>query len=140
MRAEPVYEQIARDERDCVVLEVPVGVRSGTDQIGSGESLSYYQPVHHKRMLNGMIGRVPLAALDYYRSSPALMFLAHERRPPGDVAADLRIKLRDLRVGYVVIHPEMMDRAWFEETITLFSGVDGLRRLETTTDVVAFSL
>ena len=31
MTHDPIYQEIARDPRDVVVLEVPVGVRTGTD-------------------------------------------------------------------------------------------------------------
>jgi len=41
-------------------------------------------------------------------------------------------------VGYVVIHADMMDKPWLEKTSELFSGIDGLRRLETPPGVVAF--
>jgi hypothetical protein len=38
MPREAIYEEIARDERDGLVLEIPFGVRTGTDRIGPGES------------------------------------------------------------------------------------------------------
>lgn len=84
----------------------PVGVRTGTDRIGPGEALSFHQPIHRKRLINGSTSRLPLAALEYYRASPSIMFLAGEPPPPGDLAADLQRRLRELRVGYVIVHPE----------------------------------
>src|SRR5262249_21114687 len=84
-----VYAEIARDQRDRLVLEVPLGVQTGTDRIGLGEPLIFYQPTHRKRLINGILTRAPLAALEDYRASPALMFLADEAPPPGDVKADL---------------------------------------------------
>jgi len=137
---EPVYEEIARDGRHCVLLEVPVGVRTGTDRIGLGEVLTFYQPIHHKRLVNGFVARGPLEALEYYRQSPAMMFLANEPPPAGDLAEDLRRRLRDLDVCYVVIHPELMDRAWHERTLELFRSLEGLRRLETGSATAAFQV
>jgi hypothetical protein len=133
-----VYEEIARDARDCVVVEVPVGVRTGTDRIGRGEALTFYQTVRRKRLVNGFVARGPLAALDYYRASPALMFLAHEPAPPGDRAADLRQKIHDLDACYIVVHPEMMEAAWVGETVQLLTTLDGLTRIDTGDALVAF--
>jgi hypothetical protein len=127
MPAEPVYDQIAADPADRLVLEVPVGVRTGTDRIGPGEIFSFYQPQHGKRIINGMVARASLAALDYYRRSPALMFLAHETPPPGDIAADLRQQLRALNVGYVVIHTGGMDPGWCERVLDLLRTIDAER-------------
>ncbi len=79
-----------------------------------------------------------LAALEYYLASPALMFLANETPPPGDVTADLRRRLQELSVGYVVIHTNMMDRSWLEQTLELLGRIDGLHRLNTSEDIVAF--
>jgi len=135
---EPVYERIAGDTRHCVLLEVPVGVRTGTDRIGPGEALSFYQPVHKKRLINGFAARAPLAALNYYRTSPAIMFLAHETPPAGDIAQDFRRRLRELNVCYVVVHPELMETAWLAQAMDLLNGVDSLRRLDTSGGAVAF--
>jgi hypothetical protein len=57
MPVAPVYSPIANDSRDVVVLAVPSGVRTGTDQIGPGEDLTFYQPIHRKRIANGMLAR-----------------------------------------------------------------------------------
>ena len=97
MPSEPFYAEIARDPRDCLVLEIPVGVRTGTDRIGPGEALSFYQATHGKRLINGFAARVPLVALNYYRQSPALMMLANESPPPGDIESDLKSRLNELR-------------------------------------------
>jgi hypothetical protein len=94
--------------------------------------------VHGKRLMNGFLARAPLAALDYYRASPAIMFLAHEAPLTALVAEDLQRKLRELAVGHIVIHPGMMDPAWLKETMELAAGIKGLRRLETGTGVIAF--
>lgn len=37
--ADPIYESVAQIPGDFVLLEVPVGVRCGTDVIGRGDDL-----------------------------------------------------------------------------------------------------
>jgi hypothetical protein len=138
MPSEPIYAEIARDPRDCLVLEIPVGIRTGTDRIGPGEALSFYQPTHRKRLINGFAARVPLVALDYYRKSPALMLFANEAPPSGDVEADLRHRLRELHVGYVVVHPDMIESSRLRQVLDLLERVDDLAQLPLRGDVIAF--
>jgi hypothetical protein len=133
------YEQIARDGRDCLILEIPVGVRTGTDRIGKdGEILTFYQPIHRKRLINGFVARAPLAAMDYYRASPALMYLANEKPPPGDVEEDLTAKMDALNVGYVVVHPEMLEPQQVQATLKLLDHVGGLTRIAQTGGLIVF--
>jgi hypothetical protein len=106
---EPIYHRIAATAGDFLVLEVPFGVRSGTDVVGRGDDLMLYQTVHAKRMLNGYLTRIPLAALDYYRRSPALLFLGNEPYALADLAADFESKLADLNVGFIVVHPDILE-------------------------------
>jgi hypothetical protein len=138
MADEPVYTEIAKDPRDCLVLEVPFGVRTGTDRIGPGEALSFYQPTHGTRLINGFAARAPLAALSYYRGSPALMMLANEAPPPGDVESDLRRRLEELRVGYVVVHPQMVGPDRLPQVLDLLSRMGQLSRVPTSGDLIVF--
>jgi hypothetical protein len=141
MPREPVYDAIAMDSRDRVILEVPFGVRTGTDRIGEGEIFTYYQPRHGKRLLNGFAARGPLAALAHYRESPALMFLAHEVQPPGDVLADLHQQLRDLDVGYLVVHTDRMTPSWRRQVLALVAELDNLTPMATgRAETVAFRI
>jgi hypothetical protein len=139
MPSEPVYAEIGRDPVPSVLLEVPVGVRNGTDRIGvDGEILTYYQPTHGKRLVNGFVARSPLAAIDYYRRSPAFMYLAGEVPPPGDLTADLHQKIAELGVGYVVVHPNMMKPERVAPTLRLLASVPGLTPIASRPDLVAF--
>jgi hypothetical protein len=139
MSRDPLYEEIGLDQRDCLVLEVPVGIRTGTDRIGPGEALSFHQPVHRKRLISGSTSRMPLTALAYYRSSPAIMFLAAETPPPGDVAVDLERRMLELNVGYVVVHPDMLERERLGRILELLSSTRGLQRLDTgSSSLIAF--
>jgi len=138
MTHEPLYETIHRDPRDILILEVPVGVRTGTDRIGPGEALGFHQPVHQKRLINGSTSRLPLAALEYYRSSPIIMFLAGETPPPGDLAADLQRRLKDLKVGYVIVHPAMLEPNRLKGIVDLLGAAPNLVHMEATPGLIAF--
>jgi hypothetical protein len=113
-------------------------VRTGIDRIGSGEELSFYQPVHQKRLINGFAARVPWVALDYYRRSPALMLLAGETPPPGDIEADFRHRLRELRVGYVVVHRDMIPREQLPKIVALIQSSGDLSPLEDSDSIIGY--
>jgi hypothetical protein len=139
MPVEPVYAEIGRDPVLSVLLEVPVGVRNGTDRIGvDGEILTYYQPTHGKRLVNGFVARSPLAAIDYYRHSPAFMYLAGEIPLSGDLTADLRQKIEELGVGYIVVHPNMMKPERVAPTLRLLATLPGLTPIAASPELVAF--
>jgi hypothetical protein len=46
--------------------------------------------------------------------------------------------VQELGVCYIVVHPTMLQARTREETLGLISRLEGLTRLETRTDVVAF--
>ena len=135
----PAYTMIAGDTQPGIVLEVPFGVRSGTDRIGTGERLNFYQPIHGRRIINGMIARVPLAALQYYRGSPALMLLAADAPiPAGDIEADLHARLGELQVSHVVVHLAMLNDERRRRILDLFSSTSELQKQYEDQDVVLF--
>jgi hypothetical protein len=136
--AAPIYETVRNTPGECVLLEVPVGVRCGTDVIGRGDDLMLFQTIHGKRMINAYPSRLPLVALDYYRKSPALMFLANEVPPPGDIAADLDERLRRLGVGIILVHRDLLDPDRFEAIMRLLQERRDLERMPTLGSVVAF--
>jgi hypothetical protein len=88
--------------------------------------------------VNGSTSRLPVAALEYYRSSPAIMFLAGEKLPPGDLAADLERRMRELNVGYVIVHPSMLEKEHLTAVMALLQGARGLKRLEVPSELVVF--
>jgi len=47
----PVYATLAADHDARAILEVPVGLRTGTDLIGTGEILSFHQSIHRRRLI-----------------------------------------------------------------------------------------
>jgi hypothetical protein len=138
-RHHPVYATLAADHDARAILEVPVGIRTGTDLIGTGETLSFHQSIHRRRLINGMIARVPLEALDYYRRSPALMFLADQAdAPASDLSADLTRVLDDLGAAYVVVHPQLLSESRRPAIVSLIEGLAELERIYEDDEIVVF--
>jgi hypothetical protein len=134
----PAYSMIPDDGDAGVLLEVPLGVRSGTDVIGTGEALSFHQPLHRRRLVNGMVARVPLAALNYYRASPALMFLAGEVESGGDLEADLSRRLRELKVSYLVVHLDLLGEQRGRAVLDVIARLPDVEQTYADRDVVMF--
>ena len=86
-----------------------------------------------------MIARVPLVALEYYRGSSALMFLAADAPvPPGDLEADLRARLDELEVSHVVIHLAMLNDERRRRVLDLAASVRVLKKQYEDQEVVLF--
>ena len=135
----PIYATLADRHDARPILEVPVGVRSGTDLIGTGETLNFEQPVHQRRLINGMIARVPLEALDYYRRSPALMFLGDEAdAPANELSSDLRRVLDELDVSYVVVHPPLLSEQRRATIRSLIEDFGELQRIYADPEILVF--
>jgi hypothetical protein len=102
-----VYRQIASEPGDFALLEVPFGARSGLKRIGAGaETLQYYQHIHGKAILNGMIARLPDAVFEFYARHPALRLLAGDLPAASDTALDRDFSnvLAWSHARYVLVH------------------------------------
>jgi len=122
------YERIAQEPGRFTILEVPFGVRSGLDQIGTGgEVLEYYQHVHGKPLLNGMIARLPRGVFETYRAQPALLLLAGE--PVSASPDDLAAVLRWTNSRYVVVHRDLLTADALQRVLALLNSQSGLERL-----------
>lgn len=106
-----VYDVVANDPRDVRVMELPFGVRDGTFSMGDYSAASqYYQTRHRKRLTGGYLSRLPRSTRETYASGPfmrALMELSEGGTPslaPRDALVSRgRDRMRDLRIGYVVV-------------------------------------
>jgi hypothetical protein len=67
-----IYHEIGRDMEEYTLLEVPVGPASGFGEFGTASDLEYYSHIHHKRILNGIVSRVPSDYMSKYERSPLL--------------------------------------------------------------------
>ena len=120
-----VYEAIAADPHDGLVLEVPVGFRSGIERFGPDHAdvLVYHQIVHGKRLINGMVARLPSSVFAYYRSSTALRVLAGEPLPLNQaVRDDFGARIADLDVRWIVVHRDLIDAATAARVGALIEG------------------
>ena len=106
------YREIANAAEAGAIVEVPFGIRSGLDRIGSGgEALQFYQHVHGRRIMNAMVARLPGEVFAFYRRHPSLLVLAGEQTAATEreLAVDLDNVLDLVKAGFVVIHREMME-------------------------------
>ncbi len=120
-----VYAAIAADRRDGLLLEVPVGLRSGVERFGPdhADTLVFHQIVHGKRLINGMVARLPSSLFAYYRASPALRVLAGEGLPlDAIVRRDFDARIRALDVRWIVVHHDMIDEATAGRVRDLIAG------------------
>ncbi len=138
------YEQLGREPGDFAILEVPFGVRSGLGRIGQGgEILSYYQHIHHKPLLNGMIARLPHEVFQFYRAQPVLPFLSGEPTTVPDER--LRQNLIDVlawsRTCYIAVHPALLPNPETAEAIlTFLDTTPDLHRHTQEPDLITYAL
>ncbi|HET6315381.1 MAG TPA: hypothetical protein VFG86_02905, partial [Chloroflexota bacterium] len=71
-----------------------------------GEALQFYQHVHGKPLLNGMIARLPSSVFDAYGRHPSLRVLSGTVEAAA--ADDLREVLRWTNARYILVHRGML--------------------------------
>ncbi len=106
-----IYRTIANDRRDFTVLEVPIGVRTGFAIVGRGEYLQYYQPIHQHPIPSGYLSRLPNEITNFFYNDPLIgaLTLSHAFPPMADVDAELSAVIRNWRIGYVILHRDMLE-------------------------------
>jgi hypothetical protein len=106
-----VYERLAAEPGRFAVLELPFGLRDGTDSLGQPSSEQIFaQTVHARPILGGMVSRLPPRTWRSAASAPVAGTLLH---PRGVTEEALRRDLqqgpeyfRRWRIRAVVVHPE----------------------------------
>ncbi len=137
------YRQIAAEPGEFTLLEVPFGIRSGLEQIGSGgEVVQYYQPLHGKRLINGSMARLPTQVFDFYRTHPALMFLSGEPLEVSDsvLDSDFSAVLQWSAARYVLVHRAMLDPPLAERIIGFLDRQPTLHRFNVEQDLVVYQV
>jgi hypothetical protein len=106
------YRSIAQQPGDFTVLELPIGVRTGFAMVGRGETLQYYAPFHQHPTPTGYLSRLPNEVLDYFYSDPLLgaLTLSHGLPPQAEVDAQLSQLIQDWKIGYVVLHRDLLEQ------------------------------
>ena len=107
-----IYHEIGHDADEYTLLEVPVGPASGFGEFGTAPDLEYYSYIHRKRILNGIVSRVPSDYMSKYERSPLLRGLTGLYDMPAlDVAArELADKLNRWDMRYVLVHRDRLEK------------------------------
>jgi hypothetical protein len=117
---------------DYVVLEVPNGAATGEIILGDPRAaqLQYYGIIHQKRMVNGFISRAPLEHFWYMLTDDPMLSWLGQRRflEPQAVEAQLRQRIFEYPIGYIVIHRDLigLESATVQEILAYFNSLDDL--------------
>jgi hypothetical protein len=136
------YQRLAEDDEPGAVIEVPFGVRSGLDRVGLGDKLQYYQHVHGRPIVNGMVARLPAEVFAFYRRHPAVLVLAGEAADAtdADVATDLGNVIDLVGARYVLVHHDLMTPDHEARVDRLLKAYPRLERWRTEGSLVAYRL
>jgi hypothetical protein len=127
------------DDYDYVVLEVPSGPFTGWRDVGSHPEAMVYGITHEKRMVSGLLSRIPIHEHLFYEQSPLMGWLTGSRPLVADrVIGELSEIVRDWPVGYVVVHQDWMTPERTQETLALFNGHPALCFIEVERDAVLY--
>ena len=136
-----VYTRIAGEPGRFALLEVPFGVRSGLERVGSGgEVLQYYQVTHGKPLLNGMIARLPTTVFEFYRRHPSLVFLSGEPTTADEIelTRDFREVLAWSGARYVLVHHDRLPDG--SRIGAFLDRFEGLAQQATERDLVVYEV
>ena len=105
------YHTLANAPGDFAVLEVPIGVRTGFAIVGRGEYLQYYALIHQHPIPSGYLSRLPNEITDFFYHDPLIgaLTLSHAFPPMAEVDAQLSNLIRDWKIGYVILHRDMLE-------------------------------
>lgn len=115
-----IYHTLAAEPGDFALLEIPIGVRTGFAIVGRGEYLQYYQTIHHRPIPTGYLSRIPGEITDVFYYDPLLGAFSLSQALPSDVDARLEKLIRDWKIGYVILHRDMLELervVWFGDVL-----------------------
>ncbi|MDX2137008.1 MAG: hypothetical protein SF123_02860 [Chloroflexota bacterium] len=128
-----IYETMGREPYEYVVLQAPTGMGTGEVLLGNARAIQYqwYGIVHEKRMINGFISRAPIDDFFYVDTGDALLSWLGQRRllEPDTVESQLRERIFEYPLGYIVLHTDDIARASqsaTEEIVGFFNQHDDL--------------
>ncbi len=125
-RVPRVYQEIAQEEGDFAILQLPLGWRNSFGTLGAEDTrVQYYQTAHGKPMLGGNISRNPPIKMDYFARLPlfqALTAVEMYREPDAATDAAARAQAGELlalyQVRYVIMLPPVPGRVPYADTWT----------------------
>jgi hypothetical protein len=124
---------------DYVVLEVPSGPFTGWREIGSHPEAMYYGITHQKRMVSGLLSRIPIDEHLFYEQSALLGWLTDSRPLDASRAAiDLKHYVAEWPIGYVVVHQDWMSMDKTLEVLAFFNSQPSLCFVEVERDAVLY--
>jgi len=105
------YDYLA-EAPDGVLLEIPFGLRDGFRTIGDERTTQmYYQTIHHKRILGGLVSRPSKYLFGYFQKEPVVSDLLKMEEDPSWRPArygpvEVAKFLETFGIRYVLIYPE----------------------------------
>jgi hypothetical protein len=137
----PIYSELAEETADFTILEIPVGVRSGLEKMGSGgERVQYYQHIHGKHLINGSMARLPSSIFTFYKGNPALIFLSGEPTPASDeeLTSNFADVLTWSNSEYVLLHRSLLEDDLAQGMEQFLDTQPNLHRLREEADLVIY--
>lgn len=125
----PIYAHIGAEDADYVIMDVPTGTHYGWTGLGNGRYSQFYNPVHHKRTINGFLARMPFTDYAIYSDSPLFNYLAgtlNYSDAPAQIDAEFARILDEWHVGYVFAHRQWMSDDQQTAWISWLNTRDGL--------------
>ncbi len=147
------YTMMRHENADYVVLEVPTSPASGTFILGWQSMQSwhpeamFYGITHEKRMVSGLLSRIPGFEEWYYKLSPLLAWLGGERGlEPNSASAELeRLVVGEwgagqvtAPIGYVVVHQDWLSPDRAQEILAFLNAQPSLCFVEVERDAVLY--
>jgi hypothetical protein len=127
------YREMGLEDFDYVVLQAPTGMGTGEVLLGNPRAIQYqwYGIAHEKRMVNGFISRTPIENFYSVDTEDALLSWLGQRRllEPERVQAQLRERIFDYPIGYIVLHTDDIERQSVsanDEIAGFFNNLDDL--------------
>ena len=136
----PVYRLIGADPEDHTLLQVPLGVSTGSRTIGSGDKLIYYARFHHQRTLNGMVSRLPGDQMAHFERAPFIRALSNlNPLPPFEQArSEFLRRLKEWDIRYIVVHKDLLGDDKARPFIEFFNQQPELCVFDNTADTIAY--
>ncbi|HEX3052275.1 MAG TPA: hypothetical protein VHP83_16565 [Aggregatilineaceae bacterium] len=147
------YTMMRNEDADYVVLEVPTSPASGTFILGwqSMESwhpeAMFYGITHEKRMISGLLSRIPQVEEWYYQLSPLIGWLAGAHGLDAETASAELARMVNGQwgagevtapIGYVVVHQDWLPADRSQEILTFFNMQSALCFMEVERDAVLY--
>jgi len=124
---------------DYVVIDVPSGPYTGWRLVGSHPEAMVYGPVHEKRMVSGLLSRMPLDEHVFFENTALMGWLTGSLPLNADRAAvELKRYVDEWPVGYVVVHQDWMAQDRTLETLAFFNSHTSLCFVEVEGDAVLY--